>query len=218
MFGRKHVASIGTLVILAVCLVLFLSREKWAVVPFSLHGIEMEEVHVSRPVPTARTETARTEHITAEPTRRPAQIPSAPTRLVRTKPRAGIQPAPLEQLTFAAPASKHRDLAPLPVARTRVQRTPRTVKAIVAVASRKIREAYRLELRRNPDLRGQLRVRFLVEPLGRVKQVQILGGELSQTDFARTVAGILAQMVFPAREDGGQVEAYRQTFVFRPRG
>ncbi|MDZ7373368.1 MAG: AgmX/PglI C-terminal domain-containing protein [candidate division KSB1 bacterium] len=129
---------------------------------------------------------------------------------------AELVPAPLATIELPGVVERHEAMAALPKSQESTDRTPASVQAVMLHGARLLREAYRRQLRADPLLAGRLTVRLTVEPLGRVREVEVLDGDLVGTDFAAQAARLLHDLVFPATPERDGVEAYRQTFVFQP--
>ncbi len=146
--------------------------------------------------------------------------PSQPKHLApaRSATAETIQPAPLEKIALPPRPARRTELAPHPRRKDSSGRDLAAVRAVMLYGTKLLQHAYQRELRLNPDFAGSLTVRIVVEPFGRVSKVEILDGELAESDFAKKAASILAELIFPASPESEAPEAYRQTFVFRPAG
>jgi TonB family protein len=74
--------------------------------------------------------------------------------------------------------------------------------------------AYEHALRRNPELAGQIEVRFKIDARGQVRDVVITRDTLGDTATSERVKSVLASWRFPAPRDGDEYFAY--PFTFRP--
>jgi hypothetical protein len=78
----------------------------------------------------------------------------------------------------------------------------------------KITYCYERELLAHPELQGEILAQFFIQPDGAVKAAS---GRGFDANVASCVAGVIAQIQFPAAHDGGGVQV-NYPFTFRPSG
>ena len=81
---------------------------------------------------------------------------------------------------------------------------PEVIQALVRSHYPEFRECYETGLGRNPELRGLVKVRFVIGPNGRVTQAWIAEATLPDCDVAHCVRDAFKRIEFPG-PDGGTV-------------
>lgn len=94
-------------------------------------------------------------------------------------------------------------------------RDPDKVSAVVNSHNNAIQSCYQRELKRNPDLKGKLVVRFTIDPTGRVKDVKIIRSTLNNPHIERCVLNRIRRWkdfgaINPALGDA----TFRQVYTF----
>jgi hypothetical protein len=79
---------------------------------------------------------------------------------------------------------------------------PRVVDRIVRANAPRLRACYDAGLRRDPSLRGTMRVRFVVDGTGAVESASSSGGTLRDAPVERCVVAVFATLSFPAPAGG----------------
>ncbi|NOZ57398.1 MAG: AgmX/PglI C-terminal domain-containing protein [Calditrichaeota bacterium] len=133
-------------------------------------------------------------------------------RIQRTQ---SLQPAPPAPAKLQPIATKHKQLAPLPQNVLPEERDRAVVSAVLLRASGKIQRLYTNHVLREPDLRGKLTVRFLVDPTGRVVETQVVENELRDARLAAEVCETIRHLTFPPVQENAGPEMFRQTFLFQ---
>jgi TonB family protein len=91
------------------------------------------------------------------------------------------------------------------------------IRSVVRRQIRSIRRVYETQLKRNPNLRGMLRVRFTIGPTGRVIAVSLPRSTLKNPQLERGIASVVKRWRFPAPKGGGVIHV-EYPFVFRSSG
>jgi hypothetical protein len=79
---------------------------------------------------------------------------------------------------------------------------PRLVQAGIEARMPRVRGCYRAGVKRDPSLRGEVKVRFVIDPAGHVTGAADAGSRLPDRDVVRCILGEVSSMRFPRPEDG----------------
>lgn len=111
-----------------------------------------------------------------------------------------MDPAP----PFEAPSDLPE---PVPASEIRVQGSLEAdlIQRVVRRAMPQIRYCYQRELTKNPSLRGQMTVKFLISPSGKVASATSKESTLDSSSVEACVSGRFMRMVFPEPPGGGIV-------------
>jgi outer membrane biosynthesis protein TonB len=89
-----------------------------------------------------------------------------------------------------------------------VSRSPEDIKRVVRRRLGTIQRCYERRLKRDPDLRGKVVVRFVIHPGGRVVAVEVVGNSTGDRGLADCIAERLGQVRFDQVDGGETVVTY----------
>jgi TonB family protein len=92
-------------------------------------------------------------------------------------------------------------------------RSQSSIKKVIDVQSNQLKRVYESWLKRDPQLAGQLKIKFTIMPDGSVTNVTIVSSSTKNSDFDDNLVRYIKRWVFPAMEGGGPVEVV-YPFVF----
>ncbi len=93
----------------------------------------------------------------------------------------------------------------------------RNQRDIVKVIRRRlggIKHCYEKRLKRNPELKGKIVIRFVVHPGGRVIDVEVVENTTGDSSLGECIAGLVQAVRFPPADGGDTVVIY--TFILAP--
>ncbi|SMF62307.1 TonB family protein [Pseudobacteriovorax antillogorgiicola] len=93
--------------------------------------------------------------------------------------------------------------------------TQQEVQAVIRANLNQIRHCYEQLLQRSPSAQGKVKVRFVVQPNGRVGSAKITDSDISDMVMRGCVTGKVKRWKFPAPR-GGQPVTVNYPFVFNP--
>lgn len=93
--------------------------------------------------------------------------------------------------------------------------TMQEVQAVIRANLNQIRHCYEQLLQRSPSANGKIKVKFVVDPNGRVSSASILSSTISDSVMTGCVTGHVSRWSFP-KPRGGQAVNVSYPFVFNP--
>jgi hypothetical protein len=79
---------------------------------------------------------------------------------------------------------------------------PRLIQAGIEARMPHVRACYGKGVRRDPNLRGEVKVRFVIDPAGHVTGATDLGSKFRDREVIQCIVGEVSSMRFPRPEDG----------------
>ena len=89
---------------------------------------------------------------------------------------------------------------------------PRLVQAGIRARYGRVRSCYRTGFQRNPNLRGEVKVRFVIDRSGHVSRVEDAGSKLKDKQVLACITGEFAALRFPHPEIGNVIVVYPMIF------
>ena len=89
------------------------------------------------------------------------------------------------------------------------------VQAVIRANLNQIRHCYEQLLQRSPSAQGKVKVKFVVQPNGRVGSAKIVSSDINDSVMRGCVTGKVKRWNFP-KPRGGQSVTVNYPFVFNP--
>ena len=89
------------------------------------------------------------------------------------------------------------------------------IQRVISRSKNRIRRCYEVELQRNTNIAGRIKVQFIISANGTVVKVKIKSTTLKNSNVERCLVAAIKMMRFPKPSGGGIVEV-SYPFVFRP--
>jgi outer membrane biosynthesis protein TonB len=95
-------------------------------------------------------------------------------------------------------------------------RSPKDIQKVIRRRLGGIKHCYEKRLKRNPELKGKIVIRFVVHPGGKVIEVEIADNTTGDSDLARCIASRVKAIRFPPADGGETSVTY--PFILAPGG